>query len=171
MIKFPLSREDFLQTNRRIQQGLLATMAHGTRKESKSLPVQETLDKPYQFPSPERGNQRRPASSPLLPGRVSEDQPAWVVNAHLVLHKIIETVRNIPLATVFSFIFAAAMGILKIFSIPKDKTRKRDELKEKVEEIKYAKPKEIEHHKWKLKEQLFFSRFIKTIVSFILDKL
>ena len=134
-------------------------MAHGTRKESKSLPVQETLDKPYAFPSQERGNQRWPASSPLLSGRESEDQPAWVVNAHLVLHKIIETVGNIPLATVFSYIFATAMGILKIFSISKVKTRERDELKAKVEEIKYAKPKEIEHHKLKLEEQVFFIPF------------
>jgi len=138
-------------------------MAHGTRKESKSLPVQETLDKPYPFPSQERGNQRWPASSPLLPARVSEDQPAWVVNAHLVFHKIIEIVRNIPLATVFSYIFAAAMGILKIFSISKDKTRERDELKAKVEEIKYGKPKEIEHHKWKLEKQVFFSVLSKQL--------
>jgi len=128
-------------------------MAHGTREESKKLPVQETLDKPYPFPSPERGNQGWTASSPLPPGRVLEDQPAWEVNAHLVLDKIIETVRNVSLATFFRFLLAAA---IRIFLIPKDKTRERDELKAKVEEIKCAKTKEIKHHKWKLKKQVFF---------------
>ena len=165
MIKFPLSREGFLQINRSIQQGLLSVELPWLMelvKNPKVCQYKKHLTNHINF---------RHQKEETNDGRVSEDQPAWVVNAHLVLHKIIETVRNIPLATVFCYIFAAAMGILKIFSIPKDKTRERDELKEKVEEIKYAKPKEIEHHKWKLKEQVFFSRFIKTIVSFILDKL
>ena len=122
-------------------------MAHRTREESNSVPVQETLDNPH--PS-----QRWPASSPLLLGRVSEGQ-----QAHLVLQKIIEAVGNVSLAiaTLFSYLFVAAMEILKVLSVRKDKTRERDEVKTKVEEIKYAKPKEIEHHKWKLEEQVFFS--------------
>ena len=46
-----------------------------------------------------------------------------------------------------------AMEILKV---PKDKTRERDEMKAKVEEIKYIKFKGIEHHGWTLEEQVFF---------------
>jgi len=74
----------------------------------------------------------------------------------LVLQKIIEAVGNVSLAiaTLFSYLFVAAMEILKVLSVRKDKTRERDEVKTKVEEIKYAKPKEIEHHKWKLEEQI-----------------
>lgn len=124
-------------------------MTHRTRKESSSVPVQETLSPdPYPWP----------ASSPLLPGQVSEGQPAWTVIAHLVLQKIIEIVWKVwlAIAILFSYLVAVAMGIHKVLSIPKDKTRERDELKTKVEEIKDAKPKEIEYHKRKLKEQVFF---------------
>lgn len=49
------------------------------------------------------------------------------------------------------------MEILKIFSIQKDKTRERDEMKTKVQEIKCIKLKEMEHDKWRLEEQVFFS--------------
>ena len=53
------------------------------------------------------------------------------------------------------------MEILKIFTIQKDKTRERNEMKTKVEEIILTKLKEIEHHKWKLEEQVFFSVMLK----------
>ena len=127
-------------------------MTHRTRKESSSVPVQETLG-PDPYP-----RQPWPASSPLLPGQVSEGQPAWAVKAHLVLQKIIVIFWKVwlAIAILFSYLVAVAMGIHKVLSIPKDKTRERDELKTKVDEIKDAKPKEIEYHKRKLKEQVFF---------------
>lgn len=129
-------------------------MAYGTRKDSKSLPVEETLDKPFPFPLQERGNQPWPASSQQLPERVPKDPPKWVVYAHFVLDKVIQLIGNVSIATFFTYLFAAAMEILKIFSIQKDKTRERDEMKTKVQEIKCIKLKEMEHDKWKLEEQI-----------------
>jgi len=129
-------------------------MAYRTRKDSKSLPVEETLDKPFPFPIQERGNQIWPASSP---GRVSQDSPKWVVYAHAGLDKVIKLIGNVPIAAVFTYLFAATMEILKIVVIQKDKSRERDEMKAKVDEIKCIKLKEMEHDKWKLEEQVFFS--------------
>ena len=57
------------------------------------------------------------------------------------------------------------MEILKIFSIQKDNTRERDEMKAKLIEIKHTKPKEIEHHKWMLEEQVF-SQFCRSTFFF-----
>ena len=137
-------------------------MAYGTLKDSKSLPAEETLDKPFPFPLQERGNQIWPVSSQQLPGRVSEDPSKWVVYAHFVLDKVIQLLGNVSIATVFKYLFAAAMGILKIVSIQNDKSREGDEMKTKVQEIKCIKLKciklrEMEHDKWKLEEQVFFS--------------
>ena len=44
------------------------------------------------------------------------------------------------------------MAVLKV---PRDKSiRDRDEMKTKVDEIKYIKLKTIEHHRWTLEEQV-----------------
>lgn len=92
-----------------------------------------------------------------------EDPPNWVVYAHLFLDKVIQIIRNVSLTTFFTYLFAATMEILKIFSIPKDKTRERDEMKTKEEEIKHRKLKEIEHQKGKLEKQVNFSAVSKHI--------
>lgn len=139
-------------------------MAYGTRKDAESLPVEETLDKPFPFPLQERGNQLWPASSQQLQQRVPEHPPKWVVYALFGLDKVIQLIGNVSIATLFTYLCAAAMEFLKIFSIQKDKTRERDEMKTKVEEIKCIKLKEIEHDKWKLEEQVFFSVVSKQFV-------
>jgi len=127
--------------------------------DSKGLPIEGSLDKPYPFPLQESEDQRWPAFSQQQRQqreRVFEDPPNWLDLAHLFAAKIQRT-GNVSIATFVTYLLAVAMKILKIFPIQKDKTRERDEMKRKVEEIKHTKLKEIEHHKWKLEEQLFFA--------------
>ena len=141
-------------------------MAHEDHKDSKRLPIEETLDKPDPFPLQERGNQLRPASSQLVPGRVPEGSPTWAVYAHSFLDKIIQLIVNVSKTAVVTCIFAVAMEIPKIFLIPKNKTREREEMKTKVEEIENARLKEIDRHKRMLEEQVFFSVVSKPLFYF-----
>ena len=91
-----------------------------------------------------------------------EDPPNWLDLAHCFAARIKLSVVNVSIRTFFTYLFVAAMAVLKV---PKDKSiRDRDEMKTKVEEIKYIKLKTIEHHRWTLEEQVIF-------FSFILDKL
>ena len=135
-------------------------MACGTREDSKSLPVEESLDKPPPYPSQERGDQRWPTQFSQQRREIaSQDLPNWWYLAHVFTAKIKLLFGNVSITTVFAFftyLFTAAMEILKV---PKDKTREREEMKKKVEEIKYIKLKGIEHHRWKLEEQVFFPPF------------
>lgn len=125
-------------------------MTSGTRNDSNSLPIEESLDSPFPYPLQERGDQRW-----LL-----EDPPDWSDLARLFTAKI-QRMGNVSIATLVTYLLAVAMEILKIFTIQKDKTRERNEMKTKVEEIILTKLKEIEHHKWKLEEQVFFSVMLK----------
>ena len=125
-------------------------MANGTRKDSNSLPIEESLDKPFPYPLQERGDQ----------SRMLEDPPGWTDLARLFTAKM-RRIGNVSIATLVTYLLAVAMEILKIFTIQKDKTRERNEMKTKVEEIIHTKLKEIEHHKWKLEEQVFFSVMLK----------
>ena len=132
-------------------------MACGTREDSKShLPVEESLEKPDPFPSQESGDQRCLAFSQGRWERVYEDPPNWSNLAHWFAARIKLTVENVSITAFFTYLFVAAMAVLKV---PKDKTRERDEMKTKVEEIKYIKLKGIEHHRWTLEEQVIFFFF------------
>ena len=133
-------------------------MACGTRKDSKShLPVEESLEKPDPFPSQESGDQRCLAFSQRRRERVLEDPPNWLELAHYFTARIKLSVVNVSITTFFTYLFVAAMAVLKV---PKDKSiRDRDEMKTKVEEIKYIKLKTIEHHRWTLEEQVIFFSF------------
>lgn len=136
-------------------------MAYGTRKDSTSLPIEESLDKPFPYPLQERGDQRWLASqSQQRRERMLEDPSSWLVLAHLFTAKI-QRIGNVSIATFVTYLLAVAMEILKILSIQKERTRERNEMKTKVEEIIYTKLKEVEHHKWKLEEQVFFSVMAK----------
>ena len=130
-------------------------MAYRTRHDSTSLPIEESLGKPFPYPLKERGDQRWLASQQQQE-RVHEDPPSWLELVLLFAAKI-QRIGNVSLATLVTYLLAVAMEILKIFSIQKDKTRERNEVKTKLEEIIHTKLKEIEHHKWMLEEQVFFS--------------
>ena len=85
------------------------------------------------------------------------DPLSWLDLARLFAAKI-QRIGNVSLATFVTYLLAVTMEIrLKIFSSQKDKTRERNEMKTKVEEIIHMMLKEIEHYKWKLEEQVFFS--------------
>ena len=132
-------------------------MACETPKDSKSLPVEESLEKPDPFPSEESGDQRCLAFSQGRRERVCEDPPNWSNLAHWFAARIKLTVENVSITAFFTYLFVAAMAVLKV---PKDKSiRDRDEMKTKVEEIKYIKLKTIEHHRWTLEEQVIFFSF------------
>ena len=132
-------------------------MACETPKHSKSLPVEESLEKADPFPSQESGDQRCLAFSQGRRERVFEDPLNWSDLAHCFAARIKLTVENVSITAFFTYLFVAAMAVLKV---PKDKSiRDRDEMKTKVEEIKYIKLKTIEHHRWTLEEQVFCLSF------------
>ena len=131
-------------------------MANESRKDSNSLPIEESLDKPFPYPLQERGDQRRQL----------EDPPGWTDLARLFTAKM-RRIGNVSIATLVTYLLTVAMEILKIFTIQKDKTRERNEMKTKVEEIIHTSLKEIEHHKLKLEEQVIFSVMLKHLFSFI----
>ena len=127
-------------------------MACETRKDSESLPVEEPFVKPDPFPLQETGDQGRMA----FPPRRREDPPNWLVLTQLFSARIKHSLGNVSITTIFTYLLVAAMEILKV---PKDKTKERDEMKTKLEEIKYIKLKRMEHYKWKLEEQVLFRSF------------
>ena len=127
-------------------------MACETRKDSESLPVEEPFDKPDPFPLQETGDQGRMA----FPPRRLEDPPNWLVLSQLFTARIKHSLGIVSITTIFTYLLVAAMKILKV---PKDKTRERDEMRTKLEEIKYIKLKGIEHHRWTLEEQVLFLSF------------
>ena len=127
-------------------------MACGTRTDSKSLPVEESADKPDPIPLQETGDQGCMA----FPPRRREDPLNWLDLAQLFTARIKHSLGNVSITPIFTYLFIAAIKFLKV---PKDKTRERDEMKTKVEEIKYIKLKGIEHHRWTLEEQVFFLSF------------
>ena len=133
----------------------------------KSLPIEESLDKPYPYPMQESEDQRWLAYSQQRRQwreRVSENPPNWSDLAHLFTAKI-RRIGNVSIAKFVTYLVAVAMEILKIFSVQKWKTREREEMRTKMEEIKNTKLKEIELHKWKLDEQVFFFSCVNTLFS------
>ena len=79
-----------------------------------------------------------------FPPRRREDPPNWLDLAQFFTARMKLSLGNVSITTIFTYLFIAAVEILKV---PKDKTRERDEMKTKVEEIKYIKLLGIEHHR------------------------
>ncbi|KAL9974621.1 hypothetical protein ACROYT_G011679 [Oculina patagonica] len=89
----------------------------------------------------------------IIQGEVAQDPSKWAKLSQFKTNAM-QTVGTI-LAKFFAFFVAAATWIIKMESeIPMEKIRETNELKEKEEEIRVTKLKEIEHHTWNLEEKI-----------------
>lgn len=133
--------------------------------DSKSLPVEESLEKPFPHPVQEIGDQRdfpvnvreQPQERAIEENTQFEDPPMYSKLIQLMI-KVIQTVGNLSLANIFAILFAAAIGIHKILSeweIPEENIRERDEMKKTEDDIK-KNLKEIEHDKCYLEKKVHF---------------